>query len=216
MIRPQRLAAGVLLAAALLTGCRSTVPAVPTEVAPPPPASPTLPPPASPTVEEFPTALPATATVEEIPPGADQPAIEPGPGTVVPGLEPTTEAAMLPAGADQPAIEPGPGTPIPTPVATGEVVAETAPATTLAPELEKVVREHVNAHFPTQNYTLSDVAIEETTVRLKITPDDAAIASAYVFVRADTSGYSIIWGPVAKLTAEDANKFGIPTALAVP
>lgn len=209
MIRPQTLAAGVLLAAALLAGCRSTPPVVPTESAPQAPAAPTAAP--SPTVEELPTAAPATVTSEAVPPGADQPAVEPGPGTAVPGTETTVE----PTGADQPAIEPGPGTPIPTPVATGEVVTDTAAATTLAPELEQVVRDHVNAHFPTQNYTLGDVAIEETTIRLRIVPSDPAIAPAYVFVGAEIDGYKVIWGPVASLTQEEANQFGIPEALAV-
>ncbi|HBY92999.1 MAG TPA: hypothetical protein DEP84_03385, partial [Chloroflexi bacterium] len=134
------------------------------------------------------------------------------PGTAVPGAEET----VVPAGADQPAIEPGPGTPIPTPVATGEVITETAAATTVAPELEQVVRAHVNAHFPTQNYKIGDVAIEETTIRVQIVPADPNIAPAYVFVRAEPGGYTIVWGPVASLTEEEANKYGIPEALAVP
>lgn len=205
MPKSKALAAALLVVGLTLAGCGSNQPAVPTqESAPPAPTAA----PASPEADEFPTAIPAETPVATEIAGSEQPAVEPGPGTEVAGAQPTE---TIPPGADQPAIEPGPGTPVPTPVATGEVLEETAPATEIDPRLEEYIRSYVSANSTITDFTIGDIAIEETTIRVRIDPTSGEMA--WLFVRADVDGYAAVWGPGANLSQAEAESLGIPAAL---
>lgn len=182
--RRQRLA---LLAAVLLIGCRAQGELVPT-VAP-------------------------TATFIREPGDTPPPASPSPPTTPTLAASPSASPGAPESGGDAPAITPGPGTAIPLAIATGSVISETAPATELDPELERVIREHVLAHSPLKAFAIGEIAIEGTTIRVQIVPEEPAGAPLLLFIRAELNGYVVLWGPGETLTADAATSLGIPPGL---
>jgi hypothetical protein len=191
-----RLSAATLVTALLLSACGGA--------ATPAPIVPTIPAATEPTAATTDTTGAPAATA------------------VLPATEPTPPAGEFPAatenltdtipGADAPAIEPGPGTAVPgadtLPIESGDSAA----ANQIAPELEQAIRAQLAADPAMQNAQLGDVAVEDTVIRVQITPEGGT--PSWLFLRADLEGYKVIWGPSpTTITAEEAQTLSIPATL---